>query len=95
MISRSLTSDDVIRALDEVIRKRGRPECLRSDQGPEFIARAVRDWLYQRAIGTHYIDQGSPWRNAYGESSNSIFRTTCLERWAFESIPKARAVVES
>ena len=95
VISRSLTSDDVIRALDELIRKRGRPDCLRSDQGPEFITRAVRDWLDERAIGTYYIDPGSPWQNAYGESFNSIFRTTCLDRWAFESVREARAVVES
>lgn len=95
VISRSLTSDDVIRALETLIRRRGRPECLRSDQGPEFIVKAVKEWLEERSIGTHYIDPGSPWQNAYGESFNSIFRTTCLNRWAFESVREACAVIES
>ena|SRR5210317_1621471 len=68
--------------------------CFHMYYGPEFIAQAVKDWLAKRSIGTHYIDPGSPWQNAYGESFNSIFRTTCLDRWAFESINEARAVIE-
>ena len=92
--SRSLTSVDVIRTLERLIQQYGNPVCLRSDNGPEFIAQAVKDWLAKRSIGTHYIDPGSPWQNAYGESFNSIFRTTCLDRWAFESINEARAVIE-
>ena len=95
VIARSLTSHDVIQALETLIRQRGQPDCLRSDQGPEFITRAVKEWLEERSIGTHYIDPGSPWQNAYGESFNSIFRTTCLNRWAFESVREARADIES
>ena len=90
----SLTATDVIRVLGELIAKHGRPACIRSDNGPEFIATVVKDWLAKRAIGTHYIDPGSPWQNAYNESFNSILRTTCLNRWLFESVSEARAVTE-
>ena len=92
--SRSLTSHDVKRRLEELVTQRGRPHCIRSDNGPEFIAKAVKDWLAEHSIGTHYIEPGSPWQNAYGESFNSIFRTTCLDRWAFESVKEARAVIQ-
>lgn len=90
--ARSLTSQDVIRILGGLIAHRGAPKCLRSDNGPECIARSLKDWLEKRSIGTHYIDPGSPWQNAYGESFNSIFRTTCLDRWAFETVSEARTV---
>lgn len=92
--ARSLTSQDVIRVLGRLIEQRGAPECLRSDNGPEFIAEALKSWLEDRSIGTHYIDPGSPWQNAFVESFNSIFRTTCLDRWAFETVQEARAVTE-
>ncbi len=90
--SRSLTAPDVIRALAGLIRHHGRPACLRSDNGPEFIALEVRTWLECNGIDTHYIDPGSPWQNPYNESFNSIFRTTCLDRWAFESVAEARII---
>jgi len=90
---RSLTATDVIRALEALIRRYGRPVCLRSDNGPEFIAHRVKEWLEKRGIGTHYIDPGSPWQNPFNESFNSIFRTTCLDRWAFASLAEARAVI--
>ena len=89
----SLTSSDVIAVLAELIVQHGRPVCIRSDNGPEFIATAVKDWLAKRSIGTHYIDPGSPWQNPFNESFNSIFRTTCLNRWMFESLSEARAVI--
>ena len=51
--------------------------------------------MAEHAIGTHFIDPGSPWQNAYNESFNSIFRTTCLDRWAFESVMEAKVVTGS
>lgn len=90
---RSMTAPDVIRALEKLIKLHGRPKCIRSDNGPEFIAQQLKDWLKKEAIGTHYIDPGSPWQNGYAESFNSIFRATCLDRWAFESVFEARAVI--
>lgn len=91
--ARSLTAPDVIRTLEGLIHRYGRPLCLRSDNGPEFIASRVRSFLEERHIGTCYIDPGSPWQNPFNESFNSIFRTTCLDRWAFASIAEARAVI--
>lgn len=90
--SRSLTAPDVIRALARLIRHHGRPECLRSDNGPEFIATEVQRWLQRNGIDTHYIEPGSPWQNPYNESFNSIFRTTCLNRWAFETVAEAKII---
>ena len=89
----SVTSADVIRVLAELIAQHGRPVCIRSDNGTEFIAAAVKDWLAKHTIGTHYIDPGSPWQNPFCESFNSIFRTTCLDLWEFESVSESRAVI--
>ena len=69
------------------------PEHVRSDNGPEFIAAAVKEWLAEHSIGTHYIDPGSPWQNPFNESFNSIFRMTCLNRWDLESVTEGRAVI--
>jgi transposase InsO family protein len=90
---RSLTARDVIRTLKALMQRHGKPRCLRSDNGPQFVATAVRAWLAEQHVGTHYIDPGSPWQNAYNESFNSILRTTCLDRWAFESVSEAQAVI--
>lgn len=92
--ARSLTSTDVVRVLGQLVKAHGAPKCIRSDNGPEFIADTVKKWLSKAGIGTHYIDPGSPWQNAFGESFNSIFRTTCLDQWAFESVREARVVTE-
>lgn len=92
--ARSLTSTDVVRVLARTVAEKGTPQCLRSDNGPEFIATAVQEWLKTASISTHYIEPGSPWQNAYCESFNSIFRDTCLDRWAFESVQEARLVIE-
>ena len=91
--ARSLTAHDVVRTLAQLVDQYGSPRCIRSDNGPEFIANSVKQWLSNRDIGMHYIEPGSPWQNAYGESFNSIFRSTCLDRWAFESVMEARAVI--
>jgi len=92
-VNRSSTSTDVIRVLNELMNKHGKSQCLRSDNGPEFIALAVQDWLGSQSVGTHYIDPGSPWQNGYCESFNSILRTACLNRWVFESVIESRAVI--
>jgi transposase InsO family protein len=92
--ARSLTAGDVVRVLEELMARHGKPQCIRSDNGPEFVADAVKTWLRDHGVGTHYIEPGSPWQNPYGESFNSIFRTTCLDRWAFESVSESRAVID-
>ena len=78
-----LTSQDVLETWSECFVRYGKPKYLRSDNGPECIAKSLKDWLARQSIGTHSIDPGSPWQNAYGESFNSLFRTTSLDRWAF------------
>ena len=89
----SLPAERVVRALDQVIEWRGKPAVLRCDNGREFIATTVQAWLKDHNVGTHYIEPGSPWQNGYCESFNSIFRDSCLDQWAFESVAEARAVV--
>ena len=92
-VGRSLTASDVIRVLDSLFDEHGRPACLRSDNGPEMVSTAVQQWLKEKHVDTHYIDPGSPWQNAYCESFNSIFRTTCLDRWLFSSMTEACVVI--
>ena len=92
-LGRGITGHDVTRILDELFQIHGRPACLRSDNGPELVCHAVREWLKAQHVDTHYIEPGSPWQNAYGESFNSIFRTTCLDRWLFSSMAEARVVI--
>lgn len=90
--ARSMTANDVKRVLSWLFAIHGRPEYLRSDNGPEFIAKALRDWLKREHVETCYIEPGSPWQNGYGESFNSIFRDDCLNRWDFYSVKEANVV---
>ena len=66
--------------LKEAIASNGAPEYIRSDNGPEFIARAIQDWLSENQIKTIYIDPGCPWQNGYAESFNSRLRGEWLDR---------------
>ena len=66
--ARSFTSQDVLGVLQYLFAVRGRPEHIRSDNGPEFVAKAVRRWLAQAEVGTLFIAKGSPWENGYVES---------------------------
>ena len=93
-VARSLTARDVTRILDELFYEHGRPVCIRSDNGPELVATHVQNWLKDKRVNTHYIEPGSPWQNAYNESFNSIFRTTCLDRCLFGSMTEARVIIE-
>ncbi len=93
-VARSLTAADVTRVLAQLFARFGRPACLRGDNGPELVSTRVQQWLKDRKVDTHYIEPGSPWQNAYNESFNSIFRTTCLDRWLFGSLTEARVVIE-
>ena len=70
-VGRSITSEDVIDTLAELFAMRGVPRCIRSDNGPEFIAQAIRDWLARVDVETLYIEPGSPWENGYAESFHS------------------------
>lgn len=93
-VDRHMTATDVIRVLEDAFASHEPPEFLRSDNGPEFIAQAIQQWLAQRGVKTHYIDPGAPWQNAYGESFNSSLRDECLNLEVFHSLAEARVLIE-
>ncbi len=93
-VARHLTAPDVITTLAKLFKERGAPRYLRSDNGPEFIAGAIKDWLTKSGVETLYIEPGSPWQNAYSESFNSRFRDELLEREEFTSLTEAQVLVE-
>jgi putative transposase len=75
-VERRLPAKAVVEVLELVFAGRGVPEYLRSDNGPEFIAKAIQRWLKQRQVKTHYIEPGSPWQNAYGRASTASSATS-------------------
>lgn len=77
-VKRRVTSTDVIGVLSDLFLKRGMPEHIRSDNGPEFIAEGLRTWLGHLAVSPLYIHPGSPWENGYIESFNGRFRDEFL-----------------
>ena len=81
---------EVIAVLAALIAKRQSPSLLRSENGPEFIAHAIQDWLAATGIDTAYIAPGSPWENAYVESFHSRLRDEFLDRELFASLPEAK-----
>jgi putative transposase len=94
-VSRKLNSNDVIDALSDLFILRGVPEHIRSDNGPEFIAKALRDWIVAVGAKTAYIEPGSPWENGYCESFNSKLRDELLNGEIFYSLNEAKVVVET
>lgn len=94
-LHRSITSADVIRCLDYLFELYGVPACIKSDNGPEFVAKRVQNWLKAQRVNVRYIDPGSPWQNGHNESFNGVFRDGCLDRWLFYSVAEARRVVEA
>ena len=93
-VARSITAVDVIEVLERLFAKYGEPEFIRSDNGPEFIAKAVQAWLAARGAKTLYITPGSPWENAFSESFNSRLRDELLDRELFTSVAEARVLLE-
>jgi putative transposase len=89
-VARSITSEDVIDTLAELFAMRGVPQHIRSDNGPEFIARAIQRWTEQLGIETLYVEPGSPWENGYAESFHSRLRDEFLATEVFESLAAAR-----
>ena len=93
VVGRSLTAADVVKTLARLVAERGGPAHLRSDNGPEFIAAAVKDWLASAGVATLYIEPGSPWENAYSESFNSRLRDELLNRELFGSLKEAEVIL--
>jgi putative transposase len=91
---RALKAQDVLEWLGKAIEAHGAPKYLRSDNGPEFIAKEVQRWLAEHQIKTIYIDPGSPWQNGFVESFHGRFRDECLNRELLWTLSEARVVVE-
>jgi transposase InsO family protein len=89
---RAIKAKDVLRALQEAIARHGPPAYIRSDNGPEFIAKAIQKWLHAHRIKTIYIDPGCPWQNGFAESFNSRFRAECLDRELLYTLRESRVV---
>ena len=83
-----------VEVLEELIVEHGAPHFLRSDNGPEFIAAKLKTWLVAHGIQTYYIEPGSPWQNAYGESFNGKFRDECLNMEVYFTDVEAQTVHE-
>ena len=93
-VARSFTARDVIMTLQYLFAVRGAPEHLRSDNGPEFVAKEIPEWLARARVRTLYIQKASPWENGYVESFNGRLRDELLDRELFLSLPEARVVLD-
>ncbi len=90
---RAIKASDVLTILQEAIEQHGAPQYIRSDNGPEFIANAIQEWLKDNKIKTLYIDPGCPWQNGYVESFHSRLRDECLSCEAFSTLAEAQQVI--
>ena len=93
-VNRKISSQNVIEELFNLFIFRGIPEHLRSDNGPEFIAKAVRRWLNRLELKTLFIERGSPWENGYIESFNGKLRDELLAREVFTTLEEANVLIE-
>jgi len=95
VVDRKLRSPDVIETLAELFMRKGLPEHIRSDNGPEFCAKAVREWLDRFDVGPLFIEPGSPWENGYNESFNGKLRDELLNREIFYTLQEAKIIIEN
>ena len=93
-VGRRFTSDQFVELLVDLLAIRGAPRFIRSDNGPEFISRRVREFLDKIEVNTSYIEPGSPWQNGYVESFNSRLRDECLACEEFTSVLEARETID-
>jgi putative transposase len=85
----------VVRELDALVRERGRPRIIVSDNGPELTSRAVLIWAAEQHINWHYITPGKPLENGYIENLNGKIRDECLNEHWFRSLAEAKAIIEA
>jgi putative transposase len=93
-VRRSFTSEDVLARLSELFILKGTPAHIRSDNGPEFIAKALRGWLLRVDVNTLFIEPGSPWENGYIESFNGKLRNEILNGEIFYTLNEAKIITE-
>lgn len=93
-VARRIRAQDVKEVLCELFLRHGLPENIRSDNGPEFTARKIKEWLAGLGVQTRFIEPGSPWENGYIESFNGKLRNELLNREIFDTLLEAQVVVE-
>jgi putative transposase len=93
-MERSITAEDVVGVLDKLFSERGEPAYIRSDNGPEFIAQAIKGWLESSGVRTLYIEPGAPWENAYSETFISRLRDELLDREVFANVKEAKVLAK-
>jgi putative transposase len=94
LIARKIRNQDLIDLLFQLFIFRRIPEHIRSDNGPEFTAEAVRKWLNRLGVKTLFIEPGSPWENGYIESFNGKLRDELLNREIFTTLEEAKVLIE-
>jgi putative transposase len=93
-VDRKIKAEDVIESLSELFLLRGIPEYIRSDNGPEFTAKAIRKWLHRLGTKTLFIEPGSPWENGYVESFNGKLQDELPDMEIFDTLYEAQVVIE-
>jgi transposase InsO family protein len=93
-VARKLKSEDVLERLSDLFIYRGVPKYIRSDNGPEFTANKVREWLKRVEVQTLFIEPGSPWENGYIESFNGKLRDELLDRELFDTLLESKVLIE-
>lgn len=94
VVERRLQSDDVLSCITELFVKHGPPEHIRSDNGSEFTARVVHQWIKRLGVQTLFIEPGSPWENGYNKSFNGKFRDELLNGEIFYTLKEAQVLIE-
>lgn len=89
-----INSARVIEVLSRLMSWRGHPTYLKSDHGPEFVAKRVKEWLQASGVQTSYIESGKPWQNGTNESFNGKFRDECLNMEWFRNRAEAKIIIE-
>jgi transposase InsO family protein len=92
-VARSIGAGQVIEELEQLFERHGKPEVLRSDNGREFIAASLGDWLAEQGVKTAFIEKGSPQQNAFVERFNGTMRNEVLHGEEFDSVLEARVVI--
>jgi len=92
-VARRINAREVIRLVSGLFREHGAPRHIRSDNGPEFIAKELKKHLRESGVGVLYVEPGSPWQNGLIESFNGRLRDECLDREAFMDLREAMVVI--
>lgn len=93
-VARRLTADDALQVLADLFVEQGPPDHISSDNGPEFVAKAVRAWLGQVRVKTLFIEPGSPWENSYNECFNGKLPDELLDREIFSTLHEAKVLIK-